>query len=219
MLSRTEENYIKAIFKISEREKNAASTNSIAGMLNTSAASVSDMLKKLQKKEMIHYEKYRGVTLTARGNKIATKLIRKHRLWEVFLVKKLKFSWDQVHNIAEELEHIPSEELINRLDNFLDNPRFDPHGDPIPNIDGKFTIRNQYPLSDLKKGDVGIVLGVKDHSTEFLQYLNEEKIKLGSELSIVDVVDFDGSMEIIVVNQGKTKLSNLVTSNLLVKKK
>jgi DtxR family Mn-dependent transcriptional regulator len=219
MLSRTEENYIKAIFKISEREKNAASTNSIASMLHTSAASVSDMLKKLRKKELIHYEKYRGVTLTSAGNKIATKLIRKHRLWEVFLVKKLKFSWDQVHDIAEELEHIPSEELINRLDNFLDNPKFDPHGDPIPNIDGKFTIRSQYPLSDLNKGDTGIVLGVKDHSTAFLQYLNEEKIKLGTELSILDVVPFDGSMEVNIPNHGRTKISERVALSLLVKRK
>jgi DtxR family Mn-dependent transcriptional regulator len=219
MLSRTEENYIKAIFKISEREKNAAGTNSIAAMLETSAASVSDMLKKLRRKDLIHYEKYRGVTLTALGNKIATKLIRKHRLWEVFLVKKLKFSWEQVHDIAEELEHIPSEELINRLDNFLDNPKFDPHGDPIPNVEGKFTIRNQYPLSELRRGDKVIVLGVKDHSSAFLQYLNQEKIKLGTELNIINVVDFDGSMEVEIDNTKTTKLSERVTLNLLVKRK
>ena len=219
MLSRTEENYIKAIFKISEREKNAAGTNSIATMLQTSAASVSDMLKKLRRKGLINYEKYKGVTLTTEGNKIATKLIRKHRLWEVFLVKKLKFSWDQVHDIAEELEHIPSEELINRLDNFLDNPKFDPHGDPIPNMQGKFTIRNQYPLSELRKGDKAIILGVKDHSTAFLQYLSQEKIKLGTELVILRIVDFDGSMEVAIDNGSPTKISERVSLNLLVKKK
>ena len=151
MISHTEENYLKAIFKIAERENKTASTNSIAAILNTSAASVSDMLKRLSDKKLINYKKYKGVTLTTEGNIVATHLVRKHRLWEVFLVNKLKFSWEQVHDIAEQLEHIQSLELINRLDNFLNNPKFDPHGDPIPNAEGKFTLRNQHPLNDLHR--------------------------------------------------------------------
>jgi len=219
MISRTEENYIKAIYKISEREKNAAGTNSIANMLNTSAASVSDMLKKLKGKGLIHYEKYKGVTLTTEGIKIATNLIRKHRLWEVFLVNKLKFSWDQVHDLAEELEHIPSDELINRLDIFLDHPKFDPHGDPIPNAQGKFTLRNQHLLSDLGVGETGVLIGVKEHDKPFLQYLTEEKIKLGTEIKILDITRFDGSMNIETQEQHRTKISQKVTQSLLVKRK
>ena len=143
MASETEENYIKAIFKITEKNQGAATTNAIANHLSTSPASVTDMLKRLSTKDYFHYEKYKGVYLTSKGIDMATQLIRKHRLWEVFLVEKLKFSWDQVHDIAEQLEHIDSDELIVRLDDYLDNPKYDPHGDPIPNAEGKFTIRNQ----------------------------------------------------------------------------
>lgn len=218
MVTHTEENYLKAIFKIAEREKNAASTNSIAAVLNTSAASVSDMLKRLSEKELINYKKYKGVTLTPVGSKIATNLIRKHRLWEVFLVKKLKFSWDQVHEIAEQLEHIQSPELVNRLDNYLDKPRFDPHGDPIPNAEGKFTIRNQYPLSELTIGERAVVIGVKEHDTEFLQYLTSIKVKLGTEIEIQHIVKYDRSMKVKLNGENQVVLTDLVSSNLLVKR-
>ncbi|NNF33815.1 MAG: metal-dependent transcriptional regulator [Saprospiraceae bacterium] len=218
MITHTEENYLKAIFKIAEREKNAASTNSIAAVLNTSAASVSDMLKRLSEKELINYKKYKGVTLTSQGSKIATNLIRKHRLWEVFLVKKLKFSWDQVHDIAEQLEHIQSPELVNRLDNYLDKPKFDPHGDPIPNSEGKFTIRNQNPLSDLTIGERAVVIGVKEHDTEFLQYLNSIGVKLGTEIEIQNIVKYDRSMKVKLDGGNQTVLTDQVSSNLLVKR-
>jgi DtxR family Mn-dependent transcriptional regulator len=218
MISHTEENYLKAIFKIAEREKNAASTNSIAALLNTSAASVSDMLKRLSEKKLINYKKYKGVTLTSEGNHIATNLIRKHRLWEVFLVNKLKFRWDQVHEIAEQLEHIKSLELVNRLDNYLDNPRFDPHGDPIPNAEGKFTIRNQHPLSDLHQGEKAVVIGVKEHETDFLQHLNGLKIKLGTKIAILSVVAYDQSMLIRIEDQNPITISHQVAHNILVKR-
>ena len=130
----TEENYIKTIYQLSF-DKSSVSTNSLANSLSTKASSVTDMLKKLSEKSLVNYEKYKGVTLTKEGEKVALNLTRKHRLWETFLVNKLNFEWHQVHEIAEELEHINSTELINRLDDFLDNPKFDPHGDPIPNID------------------------------------------------------------------------------------
>ncbi len=217
MISSTEENYLKAIFKIAENEKDNASTNSIAKHLATSPASVTDMLKKLSRKELINYKKYKGVTLTQAGSKIATKLIRRHRLWEVFLVNKLKFSWDKVHEIAEELEHIPYDELINRLDIYLGQPKFDPHGDPIPNAAGKFTLRNQVLLSDLRVLETGIVIGVKEHDAPFLQYLTSLSIKLGTEVKLMDKIEFDQSMKIEIDQKETIHLSEKVSNNLLIK--
>lgn len=218
MLTKTEENYLKAIFKISERSQKPASTNAVAAHLGTSAASVTDMLKKLSDKEYINYTPYKGVTLRPSGSKVATTLIRKHRLWEVFLVKKLRFSWDQVHEIAEELEHIPSEELIMRLDAYLDYPKFDPHGDPIPNAEGKFTIRSQTALSDLHKGQQGVLVGVRDHSTAFLQYLGKYNIKLGTHIAVIGQEIFDKSIQIIINKKDTATLSDKVAQNLLMKK-
>lgn len=217
-LTKTEENYLKAIFKISEKSQKSASTNAIASQLGTSAASVTDMLKKLSEKEYVNYEKYKGVTLKATGRKVATSLIRKHRLWEVFLVKKLRFSWDQVHEIAEELEHIPSDELIMRLDAYLDYPKFDPHGDPIPNADGKFTIRSQTALADMHKGQQGVLVGVRDHSSEFLKYLSRFNIKLGTHIAVVGQEMFDKSLQVIINKKETSTLSDVVAQNLLMKK-
>ena len=137
--STAEENYLKAIFKITEKEGKTATTNAIAAALNTTAASVTDMLKRLAEKDLINYEKYRGVQLSSGGEQIATILIRKHRLWEVFLVNKLGFAWDEVHELAEQLEHIQGEALVERLDEYLGRPQFDPHGDPIPDAEGRWT--------------------------------------------------------------------------------
>jgi len=218
MLSSTEENYLKAIFKIAEKEKKSVGTNSIARQMATTAASVTDMLKKLAEKDLINYEKYKGVTLTATGNKSATNLIRKHRLWEVFLVNKLRFSWHQVHDIAEELEHIVSEELISRLDAFLDYPKFDPHGDPIPNADGKFTLRNQMTLSDMSLFQSGIVVGVKDHQTEFLKHLTKINIKLGTEIKIMEITDFDLSMKIDIDGKSEAVISKTISQNILMRR-
>lgn len=217
-LSSVEENYLKAIFKISERAQKSASTNAIAKHLDTSAASVTDMLKRLSEKEFINYERYKGVTLTPEGSRLATQLIRKHRLWEVFLVKKLRFTWDQVHDIAEQLEHIQSNELIMRLDAYLDYPKFDPHGDPIPNADGKFTIRNQTPLSDMHKGQTGSLVGVKEHHSDFLRYLNSQNIKLGTIISIHETMPFDKSMRVELDNKREILITNIVAQNLLIKK-
>lgn len=217
-LSTAEENYLKAIFKISERSEKSASTNSIARRLKTSAASVTDMLKKLADKKLINYEKYKGVTLTATGSREATQLIRKHRLWEVFLVKKLRFGWDQVHEIAEELEHIQSAELIMRLDAFLDYPKFDPHGDPIPNADGKFTIRSQTSLSDMHQGQEGMLVGVRDHDTEFLKYLNSLNIKLGTTISVQESIPYDRSMRVTIDEKEQILITEAVAQNLLLRK-
>ncbi|MFM2394103.1 MAG: hypothetical protein RLZZ546_2085 [Bacteroidota bacterium] len=218
MLSYTEENYLKAIFKISEKEKKSASTNSLAKHLSTTPASVTDMLKRLSEKGMINYEKYKGVNLTIEGNKFATSLIRRHRLWEVFLVEKLRFNWEHVHDLAEELEHIYSEELILRLDAYLNYPKFDPHGDPIPNAEGRFTLRSQYPLSDLMTGQTGQLLGVKEHGNSFLKHLNQLKIKLGSHIKIIERIEFDASLKVDVDGKEEFVITDQVAQNLLVKR-
>ena len=218
-ISHTEENYLKAIFKISEKTGRNASTNAIAKALDTSAASVTDMLKRLSEKSLINYEKYKGVTLTEKGSEIATSLIRKHRLWEVFLVEKLHFSWDKVHEIAEQLEHIKSQNLVARLDNFLGNPQFDPHGDPIPDAEGNFTFRKQILLSDLQPGESGIIVGVQDHSSQFLQYLNKMGLVLGVTIQIIERYEYDESIQVRIDQEAQpVSLSQKVCQHLFVQK-
>lgn len=219
MLSFAEENYLKAIFKITEKERKSAGTNAIAEILKTSAASVTDMIQRLSEKNLVNYEKYKGATLSADGNRIATDLIRKHRLWEVFLVEKLNFSWEKVHDIAEQMEHIKSDDLINKLDNYLGNPKFDPHGDPIPNAQGKFTLRNQYSLDLLVEGETGVLVGVRNHLTEFLNYLNELKIALGTELRIINKLEYDKSVRVRINNTDEVIFPKKISRNLFVKKK
>jgi DtxR family Mn-dependent transcriptional regulator len=218
MLTRTEENYIKAVFKIAEKDKKAVSTNALAENLSTSAASVTDMLKRLAAKDIVVYEKYKGVTLTPAGNKTAIALIRKHRLWETFLVSKLRFGWHQVHDIAEQLEHIESEELMSRLDAFLDYPKFDPHGDPIPNAEGKFTLRAQISLSEASSMYKYVVLGVREHDEPFLKYLNGIGIKIGTEIRILDIVTYDKSLNVMIDGKNTHNLSAQVSNMLLVRK-
>ena len=217
MQSITEENYLKAIFKIVERENKAASTNSISREMNTSAASVTDMIQKLAVKDLIKYQKYKGATLSAEGNKLATSLIRRHRLWEVFLVDQLNFSWDEVHELAEELEHINSDKLTNRLESFLGYPKFDPHGDPIPNAEGRFTIRNQQALSKVDKSKKCVVVGVREHDTSFLQFLDALNINLGTHIQVIDIFTFENSRKVIINNKEEKVLSNSVCQNIFVK--
>ncbi|MBL7791477.1 MAG: metal-dependent transcriptional regulator [Saprospiraceae bacterium] len=218
-ISHTEENYLKAIFKIAEKEEGRpVNTNAISVEMKTTAASVTDMLNRLSKKELIHYEKYKGVTLTIKGGRLATLLVRKHRLWEVFLVEKLHFSWDEVHDMAEELEHIQSEELVERLDDYLGRPKFDPHGDPIPDAEGNFTFRKQAPLADLHQGEKGIVVGVQDHSTAFLQYLDKLQLSLGAQVTVVERFDYDESMKIALNGDKEHIVSKKVSQNLFVQK-
>jgi len=217
MFTQAEENYLKTILSISLRNDDRISTNEIANEIGTSPASVSDMFKKLQEKKLIKYKKYQGVSLTKKGRKNATNILRKHRLWETFLVNTLNFSWDEVHTVAEQLEHIKSEKLIDELDNFLEKPKFDPHGDPIPSKEGNIPLSDFKSLNKLKVGDKGIIMGVKLDKKSFLQYLNQIKIQIGVEIKIINRVNFDKSMEV------KTKyktffLSNDVSKNLLIKK-
>ncbi|MCC5945095.1 MAG: metal-dependent transcriptional regulator [Bernardetiaceae bacterium] len=215
-LSFAEENYLKTIYHLSLQEGSPVATNSIAAAMQTKPASVSDMLKRLARKQVINYVKYYGVSLTESGQHTALWLIRKHRLWEVFLVEKLKFSWDQVHEVAEQLEHIRSGLLIERLDEFLGYPKYDPHGDPIPNKDGKIDNRPKQPLSELEAKAVCQVAGVRDTSPLFLQYLDKVGIYIGAKIYIKDKVSYDLSLEICIDKTKERFISHNVADNLLV---
>jgi len=218
MNSFTEENYLKAIFKLGNKTKGGVSTNSIAEALETKASSVTDMVKKLSDKKLVNYKKYQGVTLTKEGNKIAVSIIRNHRLWEVFLVEKLNFKWDEVHDLAEDLEHIKSEKLTDQLDAFLDFPKYDPHGDPIPDKDGNIHQHQNITLADLKVTEKGIVVGVKEHSKSYLNYLESINLVLGTEIKVVEIVDFDRSMTITINKAKEVNISNQASKNLIIKK-
>ena len=209
-----EENYLKSIYHLSLNSINV-STNQIATLLNTRAASVTDMLKKLADKELINYTRYQGVNLTPTGENIAIHIIRKHRLWEYFLVEKLNFKWDEVHEMAEEMEHISSKELIDRLDKFMDYPKHDPHGDPIPDSDGHFKAHELKPTSSLNVNQKGIISGVRDHSTAFLQYLEKQQLTIGKKIKVTEINDYDHSM-IVQVENKQTPISREVADNLLI---
>ena len=218
MISQTEENYLKAIYKITEREGKSASTNAIAAAMNTAAASVTDMIGRLDKKGYVCYVKSKGATLSDEGAQMAKSLIRKHRLWEVFLCEKLGYSWDECHELAEELEHIQSNNLINRLDSFLGNPQYDPHGDPIPDANGNFATRAQVLLSEMTIGQKGTVVGVQEHSPSFLQFLDSQKLVLGAKVEILEVYEFDDSVKILLNDATQLTLSNKVSQNIFIKK-
>ena len=212
----SEENYLKTIYHLTIISDAEISTNAIAEKMETKASSVTDMLKKLAEKDLVNYKKYQGVSLTYQGKTAAKMIVRKHRLWEVFLVDKLDFSWDEVHDIAEQLEHIKSEKLINKLDDFLGNPTEDPHGDPIPDANGQIVKIEKQLLSELYETQTGICVGVKDTSSEFLKYLDKQGIALGSKIEIMGKESFDLSLK-IKVDQRDLSISNKIASNLFVK--
>ena len=216
MLSQAEENYIKAIYSLETQSDKGVSTNLIAEKMQTKASSVTDMIKKLSEKKLVVYKRYQGVQLSEKGKKVAILIVRKHRLWESFLVDKLNFSWDEVHNIAEQLEHIKSEELIERLDRFLEYPSVDPHGDPIPDKDGNIKKRSKVKLSALKENEQSILLSVKDSSADFLKYLNKKKIAIGNTIKVLSVEPFDRSMH-IEMNSKQFIISENVAENLYLK--
>lgn len=218
MLTYTEENYLKSIYHLYEQTKESVATNSIARHLNTTAASVTDMMKKLASKDLIDYEKYKGTKLSSSGYAIATALIRRHRLWETFLVEKLAFSWEEVHELAEELEHIKSEKLGNRLDAYLDYPKFDPHGDPIPNAEGRFTLRDQISLDQLDSNDRGQIVAVKLHDPQFLSHLNELDISIGTKIKVLTKNRYDRSLRIHLDDMHEQTITEKVSRNILIKK-
>ncbi|MBV1924077.1 MAG: metal-dependent transcriptional regulator [Flavobacteriaceae bacterium] len=216
MYSLAEENYLKTIFHLEKECEGGVSTNAIAVKMDTKPSSVTDMVQKLAEKEVLLYKKYKGTQLTKTGKKIAANVIRKHRLWEVFLVEILNFPWDEVHEIAEQLEHVKSDELISRLDKYLDFPDFDPHGDPIPDKHGKIKPSEKKLLSDLEKNQRGICVGVKESNSEFLQYLDKRKIAIGSKIKVLGKEFFDGSM-MIQVGRNQLFISKIIADNIYLK--
>ena len=217
MFTLSEENYLKAIYHLESDSKKGISTNAIAKSLETKASSVTDMVKKLSEKEVVIYKKYQGVTLTELGKKTAANIVRKHRLWEVFLVERLNFSWDEVHEVAEQLEHIKSPKLINQLDALLGFPTHDPHGDPIPDKDGNVNTVDKILLSTLSKNESGICVGVNDSSSEFLRFLDKKKITLGKKITVLEKEDFDDSL-FIEIDGEKLSISKKIANNLYIKK-
>ncbi|MGF7214907.1 DtxR family Mn-dependent transcriptional regulator [Spirosoma lacussanchae] len=216
MQSFTEENYLKTIYYLATRQEGEVTTNALAEMTATRAASVTDMLRKLADKQLIHYKKYQGVRLTEEGERLALQIIRRHRLWEVFLVEKLGFGWDEVHDIAEELEHVRSEELVTRLDTYLGYPQFDPHGDPIPTPAGQMPETGYRKLSEAGPGDSIRLMGVLEHSTAFLQHLDRCNLTLGCLVTIAEINAFDKSVLVQIESGRPVFVSHEVAKNLLV---
>lgn len=211
-----EENYLKAIYMLSERKETLVPTTAMAEFLHTSAASITDMMQKLHNKGLVIYRKYQGVTLTETGKQSAIKILRKHLLWEVFLVDKLKFGWSEIDEIAEQLEHIDSDILIDRLDNFLGNPYCNPHGIVIPNADGNIITKPRLLMTDLSEGASGIISAIKDDSAPFLQYLGKRNIYLGAKITVIEKIQFDESIDVTIDNQHKINISRKITDNILI---
>lgn len=215
MYTLAEENYLKTIFHLEQEYNKEVSTNAIAEEMKTKASSATDMVQKLADKGLLEYKKYKGARLSKEGTSVALRIVRKHRLWEVFLVEKLNFQWDEVHHIAEQLEHIQSEELTNRLDKFLEYPDYDPHGDPIPDKNGNIKSEQKRLLSELQKGNKGQLVGVRETSTEFLQFLDKRNIAIGSSITVLGREFFDGSM-VIQVKREQFFISKKIADNLYI---
>ena len=216
-LSKSEENYLKSIFNLSEFGNKKVSTNSISKILNIEPASVTDMIKKLSKKKLIYHERYKGSSISKSGIKIALQIIRRHRLWEVFLHDKLKFKWDQIHELAEELEHVSSDNLIDSLDKFLKYPKIDPHGDPIPNKLGEIDFVDKISIYDLNINEKGIVSRIINEDDEFFNLLKKLDIEIGSEIKMIDKIEYDDSLE-ISINNKSVIISKQIASNIKITK-
>ena len=216
LLTLTEENYVKAIYFIQHKNKSGkVSVNEIAERMSTRPATVTDMLKKLSEKDLVNYEKYKKLSLTSSGSKIALSILRKHRLWETFLCDTLNFSWDEVHEVAEQLEHIRSQKLIDRLDAFLGHPEYDPHGDPIPNAKGVLPATKAKPLSELDVNTKCTVVTVSDTTKEFLQQLERYEINIGSEVTITERMPYDSSIWVKDKKGNSYQLSEKIAENIL----
>ncbi len=214
--STSEENYIKAIYHL-QKQEGPVTTNELARELQTKPASVTDMMKKLKVKKLLHYEPYQGFRLSQEGIRVALVIIRRHRLWEYFLAEKLKFTWDEVHEVAEDLEHVSNKKLIDKLDEFLGFPRVDPHGDPIPDANGKIEINKSISLTELPLNKPAPVYNVSDHSSEILELLEHKKISIGIKIEVKKRFDFDESMEIRVGRQPVITISKQLAENIFVK--
>ena len=218
MPTTAEENYLKAIFKLSGELGRSVSTNDLAEELNSKASSVTDMLKKLHEKKWIKYQPYKGATLNRKGRLIAANVVRKHRLWEVFLVEKLNFKWDEIHDLAEQLEHIVDDKLIQRLDEFLGFPEVDPHGDPIPKSDGSIKHHKNKTLNDLLPDEFAELVGLKEHQSDFLQYLDGISLKPGALIKLLKRFSYDQSVVVSINNGPELMISQYVSRKLLVRR-
>jgi len=218
MLTITEENYLKALLHLSasEMSPSGVGTNQLAAQLNVRPATVNNMVKRLKDKELVDYEKYGKIFLTTSGKKLAIQVIRKHRLWETFLFTKLDFTWDEVHEVAEQLEHVQSEKLIEKLDKFLDYPQFDPHGDEIPSKNGTFKMEFKKTLADSVPGDVCEVISVKDNNTDFLQYVGSLGIGINSKVEVINRLNFDGTLSLQIENN-KVSVSQKIAENIYIR--
>jgi len=214
--STSEENYIKAIFHL-QRQGGTVTTNELANELKTKPASVTDMMKKLKVKKLLHYQPYQGFRLSNEGSKVALGIIRRHRLWEYFLAEKLKFTWDEVHEVAEDLEHVCNKKLIDKLDEYLGFPRVDPHGDPIPDANGKIEVSKKICLTELPLNIPAIVSSVSDQSSEILELMEHKKIAIGTRLEVKMKFGFDNSMEVRINRQPAFTISEQLAKNIFVK--
>ncbi len=217
MLSFTEENYIRTLFQLTTEnaDKPKAGTNELATKLNVKPATANDMLKKLKEKKLINYEKYGKISLTAEGRRQAIDVLRKHRLWETFLYEKLEFTWDEVHEVAEQLEHIHSSKLIDKLDKFLNFPEFDPHGEVIPNAKGEIKIQFKNTLAVVKPGTTCRMVAVKNNTASFLQYVVKIGLEISSQIKVLSKQEYDGIMELEIEGK-KSNVSQKFAENILV---
>lgn len=213
--STSEENYLKTIFHLQTEEENV-STNELAAQLQTKPASITDMMKKLKSRRLVHYQPYGGFRLTPEGKKVALGIIRRHRLWEYFLAEKLKFSWDEVHEVAEQLEHVSSKKLVDKLDEFLAYPKFDPHGDPIPDTNGKMEPGRQMNLTEWPLNKPAKICHVSNQTALMLEYLQLKKIGLGTKLIIKKRFAFDDSLEIKPEKKVALTISSQIAKNIFV---
>jgi len=216
MQTLTEENYLKIIYNLEKQGVKKITPTAISEALNNNPASVVDMIKRLIEKKYLHYEKAKGAKLTEKGKNIAVLVVRKHRLWEVFLLEKLGYGWDEVHDIAEQLEHVQHPELADKLDKFLGYPVYDPHGDPIPKANGEMAVTYKTSLAEIGEGKNCRVVAVKDTSAAFLQYLKKLEIGIGTEIMLKEKIPFDNSIVIMIEKKNKTAVSKIFAENLLV---
>jgi DtxR family Mn-dependent transcriptional regulator len=216
MNSLTEENYLKAVYRLSQRKNFKITPSSIADEINVNAASVVEMIRKLTEKKLLHYDRAKGARLTEKGFRTALNIVRKHRLWEVFLLEKLGYTWDVVHEIAEQLEHIRHDELADRLDAFLGFPEYDPHGDPIPKSNGDIPAITNIRLAEMEEGKTCKVVGVKDTSPSFLQYLQQLSVGIGSKIKVLGKIPFDDSLRVQIGRNAVTTVSRKFAESLLV---
>lgn len=216
-MSHTEDNYLRAVFNLTERNKGTANTRDIARYLETSDASVTDMIKKLSSRDLLEYIPYHGVKLSPKGITLATQLIRRERLWKVFLHSRLDMNWNEINETAAQLKHVNTENLISLLDAFLENPKFDCFGDPIPNADGRFTLRNQVSLSSLPKGARAVLIGIRRQDRDFLNYLEKQQLKISSEIRVLSRLKFEQSIEILIDHKYISVLPSRISNELNVK--